>query len=144
MKDQDCKEYHYEIRRYGCYLKSLLKIKELIDGVDLSTVFVIDQFKKGKRNAYINEDCFIGNPDKVLKCVNNKNVYQIGKNNIFWGWVKNKYGDTPSVNFIITEFETKNLNSHFIMTYPVYYDPANNKIELTGIRKSEIYYRIFE
>ena len=146
MKYQVNKELHPDIRKWGCYFLSILRIYEIVSKKDLSVNEVNNIYKVGKRAGFLGEEAYVNAKGisgiaSVASGLTGKHVYI-------------KRTDSNSVyNFLISKHvRTTNsgkLVSHFVLVdmddpLKIIYDPWSSAGSKTGREgKSHSYRYIF-
>lgn len=105
------------IGKCGCYFSCIIKIAEKITG---SSIDIIDAFYQCNKKGWIDYECFVKNPDKILSFMTGKKIY-VSKTN-----------DTqykPNDNEIVIGCFKWNKYSHFVVLNSdkkIEYDPLEN------------------
>lgn len=105
------------IGKYGCYFSCLIKIAEKIAA---KSIDIIDMFNQCKAKGWIDSECFVQNPDKILAFMTGKKIY-VSKTN------DTQYKSND--NEIVIGCFKWNKYSHFVVLNSdkkIEYDPLEN------------------
>lgn len=110
------------IGNYGCYFSCLCRIAEKLTGKDID---ILEAFGSCKNSGWINDDCYVKNPDKIIEFLSGKKASTVKTNNLNCALKENA--------FAVGCYKW-NAHSHFVLldkTKKVEYDPlgASNTVK---------------
>lgn len=142
---QNDKQLLKPIRKYGCYMRSLLWITEVENRRVLHPQEINSYYSRFLSLKYIDENCTVKKPDEILNmALESKDflIHQVGieedGKKTFWGWVK-----TEDFDWVILHHATTGeIGTHFTVAdrhYHEFFDPWDGDYETKGIERFILY-----
>ena len=107
----------YVVERFGCYGLVLGKMVEEATGVTFDLSDALAVLLQAIYEEYLDSQLWVRKPDHLLRlylkradATNWQDLYQVGADGRYWGWVKNK-----RVDYTALKFRTKHGNNHFLL-----------------------------